>query len=180
MASAFPKHLRAPFCYKSSYAFRASYSVVQRLADLLVANYPWIYFWIQPPLTLRLFIVDQSAEFSQALASTLIDLEIGLCVASVTTEQEAAVWLRDHPEGWDVLVLEPRLKAGNGLAILEQAVAACPRRTAVVLTHFATEAMRGYCLAQGAQAVFDKTTQMVAFIGHLQRLKSAHLAHRPG
>lgn len=65
-------------------------------------------------MTLRLFIVDQSAEFSQALASTLIDLEIGLCVASVTTEQEAAVWLRDHPEGWDVLVLEPRLKAGNG------------------------------------------------------------------
>lgn len=154
--------------------------MVQRLADLLVANFPWIYFWIQPPLTLRLFIVDQSAEFSQALASTLIDLEIGLCVASVTTEQEAAFWLRNHPEGWDVLVLEPRLKAGNGLAILEQAVAACPRRTAVVLTHFATEAMRGYCLAQGAQAVFDKTTQMVAFIGHLQRLKSAHLAHRPG
>lgn len=131
-------------------------------------------------MTLRLFIVDPSAEFSQALSATLIDLEIGLCVASASTEQEAADWLRDHPEGWDVLVIEPSLKAGNGLAILEQAVTAFPQRPALVLTHFATEAMRRYCLAQGAQAVFDKTTQMVAFIGHLQRLKTAHMTHRPG
>ncbi len=101
-------------------------------------------------------------------------------MATALTQQDAADWLRIHPEGWDVMVLEPSLQTGNGLALLEQAVAAVPARPVVVLTHFATEPLRQYCLAQGAQAVFDKSTQMVAFIGHLQRLKNAHLAHRPG
>ncbi len=130
-------------------------------------------------LTLRLFIVDRNTELSQALATTLVDLNIGVCVASASTQQHAADWLGTHPEDWDVLVLEPSLESGNGLALLEQAVAQWPQRPVVVLTHFATEAMRQYCLAHGAQAVFDKTTQMVAFIGHLQRLKSGHLTHRP-
>jgi DNA-binding response OmpR family regulator len=129
-------------------------------------------------LTLRFFIVDPSAELSQALATTLVDLNIGVCVASASTQQAATDWLQSHSGEWDVLVLEPGLESGNGLAILEQAVVQWPQRPVVVLTHFATEAMRQYCLDQGAQAVFDKTTQMVAFIGHLQRLKSGHLANR--
>lgn len=131
-------------------------------------------------MTLRFFLVDRSTELLQALADTLANLSIGACVATALTQQDAADWLRIHPEGWDVMVLEPSLQTGNGLALLEQAVAAVPARPVVVLTHFATEPLRQYCLAQGAQAVFDKSTQMVAFIGHLQRLKNAHLAHRPG
>jgi two-component system OmpR family response regulator len=131
-------------------------------------------------LNLRFFIVDRSTELLQALADTLVNLSMGHCVATALTEEGADHWLRAHPDGWDVLVLEPSLQSGNGLTLLQQAVAAVPRRPVVVLTHFATEPMRQYCLAQGAQAVFDKSTEMVAFIGHLQRLKNAHLVHRPG
>ncbi len=127
----------------------------------------------------RLFIADPSFELSRALADTLVDLDLGVCVASASTQQEATDWLRRHPQGWDVLVVEPRLQEGNGLALIELALQVAPRRPVLVLTHFATEAMHQYCLAQGAEAVFDKATQMVAFIGHLQRLRSAYLAQRP-
>lgn len=115
----------------------------------------------------------------QALSDTLVDLQIGQCVATATTEQEASDWLQIHPEGWDVLVVEPRLASGNGLVLIEQGLGLLPQRPVVVLTHFATEALRQYCQARGAQAVFDKSQQMVAFIGHLRRLKSAHMACRP-
>lgn len=129
-------------------------------------------------MTLRVFIVDDSAELVQAFAETLADLRIARCVGSALTEDEALAWLSAPTEPWDVVVFEPRLQQGNGLAILDLCRRRSPQQQLLVLTHYASDEMRRYCLAQGADAVFDKSTQLVALLGHMEQLRSLKAVER--
>lgn len=123
-------------------------------------------------MRLQVFIVDDSIELLTALDQALADLAIGRCVGTAQTEADALAWLDAPTEAWDVLVLEPRLGQGNGLSLLERCRGRPAHQKLVVFTYYATDEMRRYCLAQGADAVFDKSTQLVALIGHLDRLRS--------
>ncbi len=125
-----------------------------------------------------MFIVDGSVELQDALRQSLDDLQLARCVGSASTQAQAQEWLQAHPLGWDVLVVEPELRPGNGLALLAFCRDRAPGQSVLVLTHHATDAMRQYCLAQGADAVFDKSSQLVAFLSQLGQLKQARVASR--
>ena len=122
-------------------------------------------------MTLRVFIVDDSAELLQAVCETLSDLALARCVGSALSERDAAAWLDAPTEPWDVLVIEPRLQQGNGLALLERCRHRAPHQKVLVQTHYATDQMRQYCLSQGADAVFDKNMQLVGFLEQLKQLQ---------
>jgi DNA-binding NarL/FixJ family response regulator len=124
------------------------------------------------------FIVDGSVELRDALCQSLDDLQLARCVGSAGSESQAREWLQANFQGWDVLVVEPELQPGNGLALLALCRDRAPGQTLLVLTHHATDAMRQYCLAQGADAVFDKRSQWVAFFSQLGQLKQARVASR--
>jgi DNA-binding NarL/FixJ family response regulator len=132
----------------------------------------------QEILSLRVFIVDSSVELQDALRQSLDDLQLARCVGSASTPSQAQDWLQANAQGWDVLVVEPELRPGNGLALLELCRDRAPGQSLLVLTHHATDAMRQYCLAQGADAVFDKSSQLVAFLSQLGQLKQAQVASR--
>ena len=129
-------------------------------------------------MTLRVFIVDDSAELLQAVCETLSDLGLARCVGSALTERDAAAWLDAPTEPWDVLVIEPRLQQGNGLALLARCGQREPHQKVLILTHYATDQMRQYCLSQGADAVFDKGVQLVAFVGQIKQLHSLQTERR--
>ena len=129
-------------------------------------------------MTLRVFIVDDSAELVQALAETLADLNIARCVGSALSEDEALAWLSAPPEPWDVLVIEPHLQQGNGLALIDHCRQRSEGQQTLVLTHYATDEMRRYCLARGADAVYDKSTQLVALLGRMEQLRSLKAVQR--
>lgn len=129
-------------------------------------------------MSLRVFIVDGSVELQEALRQSLDDLQLARCVGTASTPSQAQDWLQANAQGWDVLVVEPELRPGNGLALLTVCRDRAPGQSVLVLTHHATDAMRQYCLAQGADAVFDKNSQLVAFLSQLGRLKQARVALR--
>lgn len=129
-------------------------------------------------MSLRVFIVDGSVELQEALRQSLDDLQLARCVGTASTPSQAQDWLQANAQGWDVLVVEPELRPGNGLALLAVCRDRAPGQSVLVLTHHATDAMRQYCLAQGADAVFDKNSQLVAFLSQLGRLKQARVALR--
>jgi two-component system OmpR family response regulator len=122
-------------------------------------------------VTLRVFIVDDSAELLQAVCETLSDLGLARCVGSALTERDAAAWLDAPTEPWDVLVIEPRLAQGNGLALLDRCRQRAPHQKVLILTHYATDQMRQYCMSQGADGVFDKNVQLVGFLEQLKQLQ---------
>ena len=66
-----------------------------------------------PTLT---FLVEGSAIIRQHLVPALEDLAGAEVVGIAETEDEAGQWLRLHPQGWDLAVVDMFLKQGSASA----------------------------------------------------------------
>lgn len=64
---------------------------------------------------------------------------------------------------WRLMVLDLFLKQGNGLMVLDSLRGRRPGQVICVLTNYATVAMREKCALMGADAVFDKSTELDGF-----------------
>ena len=111
-------------------------------------------------MALRIYLVEDNLLIRENLASTLAELVGTSFVGYAEGEREAVDWLCNETNGWDLAIVDLFLKQGNGLGV----VAACRSRTAgkklVVLTNYATPAVRARCMALGADAVFDKSNDI--------------------
>jgi DNA-binding NarL/FixJ family response regulator len=63
-------------------------------------------------------------------------------------------------QGCDVAIVDIFLKSGSGLGVLKHVAAYERPPQRVVLTNYATPDMRSRCHALGADAVFDKSTEI--------------------
>lgn len=120
-------------------------------------------------MSLRAFIVEDSATIRQNLIETLHELALVEAVGEAETEQEGRRWLEHHCEEWDLAIVDIFLRQGSGLNIL----AAFPRRherqKVVVLSNHATADIRSRCTQLGADAVFDKSTEIDALVDFCMR-----------
>ncbi len=105
------------------------------------------------------------ASVSEAI-NTLCDAEI---VGTAESETEAVLWLNENQRRWKLAILDLFLKEGTGFGILQRMVPVALRKHAIVLTNSATPENRSRCLALGALAVYDKTTQFEEFLAHCLR-----------
>ncbi|MBL0420922.1 response regulator [Ramlibacter sp. AW1] len=114
---------------------------------------------------LRAFIVEDSPTIRDNLIETLQELAYVEPVGVADSERDGREWLTEH-ESWDVAIVDLFLRQGNGLNI----VAACRERRAdqklVVLSNHATRDIRQRCAQLGADAVFDKSTEIDALVDY--------------
>ena len=106
------------------------------------------------------------------LLSTVGDFKL---VKAVTTEAEANLWLDENLGQWDLAVVDLILEQGTGLGV----VARTTHRTSgkvVVFSDYATEGIRKHCLKLGADAVFQKSSDVRAFIDYCSEVAKAHPA----
>ena len=92
------------------------------------------------------------------------DLVDALLVAVVETEREAVAWLASQRTKWDIAVVDMFLKEGTRLGVIRACIPRTAQQRAVVLTNYATAEMRARCVLEGADAVFDKSTELDAFL----------------
>lgn len=78
-------------------------------------------------------------------------------VASAATEAEACLWLDEHPQGWDLAIIDLILEQGSGLGVISRCRTSRRPGKIVVFSSYATPGVRQHCLSLGANAVFDKT-----------------------
>jgi DNA-binding NarL/FixJ family response regulator len=120
-------------------------------------------------MPLLTFLVEDNVTIRENLIPALEDLGGAQIVAIAESEREAADWLGAHASGWDLAVVDMFLKEGSGLGV----VAVCRDRKShqrvAVLTNYATSAIRQRCLSAGANAVFDKSTQLDEFFDYCQQ-----------
>ena len=111
-------------------------------------------------MSLRIYLVEDNLLIRENLTSTLTEMVGAVFAGWAEGEREAIDWLGQNADGWDLAIVDLFLKQGNGLGV----VGACRTRTAgkklVVLTNYATPAVRERCLALGADAVFDKSNDI--------------------
>ena len=111
-------------------------------------------------MSLRIYLVEDNPLIRENLTSTLTEMAAAAFVGWAEGERDAVDWLNDSANDWDMAIVDLFLKQGNGLGV----VSACHSRTVgrklVVLTNYATSAVRERCTVLGADAVFDKSNDI--------------------
>jgi DNA-binding NarL/FixJ family response regulator len=116
----------------------------------------------------RAYIVEDSPTIRQNLTETLQELAQVEAVGSAETESEGARWLSQHPDEWDLAIVDLFLKEGTGLHVLEACRFRQPTQKMVVLSNHATQDVRWRCAQLGADAVFDKSTEIDDLLEYCQ------------
>jgi DNA-binding NarL/FixJ family response regulator len=117
-------------------------------------------------MALRAYIVEDSPTIRDNLIETLQELAEVQAVGLADTENEGKKWLAANPDGWDIAVVDLFLKQGSGLKIVEAARRRRNGQKVIVLSNHATSDMRRRCAQLGADAVFDKSTEIDALLDY--------------
>ncbi|MDB5826810.1 MAG: hypothetical protein JWQ73_1030 [Variovorax sp.] len=115
------------------------------------------------------FLVEDIQLIRDELMPSMTELGDAHVVGFAENEADAVAWFLDLGHAWDDAVIDLFYKQGNGLGVLS---AVRQRRTdqrAIVLTNYCTDAMRTRCSALGANAIFDKSTQLDEFFAYLRQ-----------
>ncbi len=111
-------------------------------------------------MAFRAYIVEDSPTIRDNLIETLQEVAEVEPVGTAETETEGKQWLAANDEYWDLAIVDLFLKEGNGLNILQACRARKPSQKMVVLSNHATNDVRWRCQQLGADAVFDKSTEI--------------------
>lgn len=113
---------------------------------------------------LRAYIVEDSSTIRQNLIETLRELADVEVVGTAETEHEGKRWLANNRDRWDIAICDLFLRAGSGLNVVEATRSRGPGQKVVVLSNHATADVRWRCQQLGADAVFDKSTEIDSLI----------------
>jgi two-component system OmpR family response regulator len=118
-------------------------------------------------IRLRALIVEDNALILENLCGLLHELTAVEVVGTARAEDEACEWLDTRTQACDVAIVDIFLKKGSGLGVLEHIAAYDRPPERVVLTNYATDAMRARCKELGASEVFDKSTEIESLVDWL-------------
>lgn len=116
---------------------------------------------------LRALIVDDSPVILESLTETLEEMAGVQVVATAANEPSALAWMDDRTDGCDVVIIDIFLKSGSGIGVLKGMREFTRPPDRVVLTNYATQEMRTRCLELGAEAVFDKSSEIDELVSWL-------------
>ncbi len=109
------------------------------------------------------FLVEDLKNIQTAMAQMLEGLGDYRIVATVSTEAEALAWLEENPGQWGLAVVDLVLEQGSGMGVISRCRRTSPGAKVVVFSNFVTPGIRAHCLRLGADAAFDKNTELSAF-----------------
>jgi len=112
---------------------------------------------------LTVFLVEDNSKIREHLIPALAELGSASVIAVAQSEREAIEWLARHKGQWDLAVVDLFLEEGSGLGVIDWCRGREAHQRVVVLTNYPTEAVRKACLQAGADAFFDKSTQLEEF-----------------
>ena len=111
-------------------------------------------------MALRIYLVEDNLLIRENLTSTLTEMVGTVFVGCAEGEREAVEWLGNDSNDWDLAIVDLFLKQGNGLGVVGACRTRATGKKLVVLTNYATPAVRERCMALGADAVFDKSNDI--------------------
>ncbi|MET0379877.1 MAG: response regulator [Spongiibacteraceae bacterium] len=119
---------------------------------------------------IKAYLVEDSAVIAENLIATLEELTSVRVVGHSGLEGEARAWLTAVASDWQLAIVDIFLREGSGLGVLTACKTRGAGRSLVVISNYATPEMRRHCLALGADAVFDKSTEIDALVDYCRAL----------
>ena len=115
-------------------------------------------------------LITYLAEDNQAILKNLIvtleeiaDVKVA---AHAATQAEATLWLARQDGKWHLAIVDLFLREGSGLGVLAGCRNRKPYQKVVVLTNYATPDIRRRANKLGADAVFEKATELDALYAY--------------
>ena len=121
-------------------------------------------------MTFRAYIVEDSSTIRDNLIDTLKELAQIEPVGTTESEHEAKRWLADND--WDLAIIDLFLREGSGMNVLDACRRRRPGQKVVVLSNHSSRDVRWRCMQLGADAVFDKSTQLEELVAFCSRRAS--------
>ncbi|QXL85922.1 response regulator [Comamonas sp. NLF-1-9] len=119
---------------------------------------------------LRTYLVEDNPTIRESLQAALDEL-VGITLVGFASDERSASDALLHPQtDWDLAIVDIALHEGTGFGVLQACKERDSGRKMVVLSNYATPAVRERCLALGADAVFDKSTDIDALIDYCRGL----------
>ncbi|MDM0032269.1 response regulator [Variovorax sp. J22P271] len=114
-------------------------------------------------MPLAVFLVEDNEKIRDHLIPALADLGDANVLAIAQSEGEAVQWLAGHKGEWDLAVVDLFLAEGSGIEVVRWCQGRETHQRVAVLTNYSTESVRKLCFDAGADAFFDKSTQLDEF-----------------
>jgi two-component system, OmpR family, response regulator len=109
---------------------------------------------------IKTYVVEDSPTIRDNLIATLEELTGVDTVGTAETEKESVDWLTNSSNVWDLAIVDLFLKQGTGLGVVSACKNRLPTQKVIVLSNYATPDVRKQCALLGADAVFDKSTEI--------------------
>lgn len=109
---------------------------------------------------MRAYIVEDNVTIRDNLIGTLEELVPIETIGMADTEEEGTRLLARNDAQWDLAIVDLFLKEGSGLGVVKACRYRHPSQKMVVLSNHATPEIRWRCAQLGADAVFDKSTEI--------------------
>lgn len=123
-------------------------------------------------------LITYLVEDNEIVLENLIEALKEIAAVQVTgygaTQAEATRWLRLHDGEWHLAIVDLFLKEGSGLGVLAGCRNREPYQKVVVLSNYATDEIRRRAAELGADAVFDKSSELEGLFDYCQEQTALH------
>ena len=119
---------------------------------------------------LKVFVIEDDVALRNLILSTLHEIPGVDVLFYADNELSATNWLSSNDGAWDLAVVDLHLKQGSGVGALSWCTTRRPGQQVVVLSGGLSRELRQKCLELRADAVFDKATEMDAFLDYCRVL----------
>jgi DNA-binding NarL/FixJ family response regulator len=117
-------------------------------------------------------VVEDNPHIRENLVGALEELTCVRVVATAATEEAGRAWLAEHPDEWELAIVDLFLGTGSGLHLV-QSLTRRPAQKLVVFSNYLNPGLRMRCAQLGVDAVFDKSMEIDALVDYCARLCAA-------
>lgn len=123
-------------------------------------------------MKLRTYFVEDNSTIRENLIATLAELAEVEPIGIAETESEATDWLAQHPDDWDLVIVDLFLRRGSGLGVVSAFQHRLPHQKMIVLSNYATVDVRRRCEDLNVDETFDKSNEIDSLIDFCMSLSS--------
>ena len=117
---------------------------------------------------IRALIVEDSPFILENLQAMLEENGSVEVVGTAAAQVQACARMDSRTQGCDIAIIDIFLRSGNGFGVLQHIAGYERPPERVVLTNYATPEIRQRCRGLGADAVFDKSTEIEGLVDWLE------------
>ena len=114
-------------------------------------------------MSTQALLIEDRATIRDSLIPALKEIADIEVVAFAETAKEGIALFERYEATWQLAVIDLFLREGSGMEVIRAIKPVANGRPIVVLTNYATDAMRNACADAGAEIVFDKSTEIETF-----------------